>query len=170
MCDPEDFDSANYLKDWLMVNAFPSVLDPFFNPNALPTYRLPYQFKRHSMMQLVGVPKCMTKSLRDVEPVQVTVGVVFPDSQRRIATVEVVNLLEGADACLVDVLEVRAEMEGAVVKEVVGGGGISSASRRSLSIDSLAFHGVEGNLYSIEAVDIVDVETVGVVELRKFIL
>ncbi|KAI9349688.1 hypothetical protein BDR26DRAFT_1004069, partial [Obelidium mucronatum] len=115
-CDAEDFDAVN-LFDGLID-------DPFFNPNSLPTHRLPFQFKKKQSLFQLGVlaaPKFIRQSLPLISPLRVDTSVVHPDSQKMILTVDVSNIL---DECLfvaesdvpICILGVDADLSNSVIK------------------------------------------------------
>ncbi|TPX61072.1 hypothetical protein PhCBS80983_g01351 [Powellomyces hirtus] len=58
-CDPEDFDSPNLLAG--LAN------DPYFNPDKLPTHRMPHHSRKQSIIQHRITPRVVQKSL-PVEP------------------------------------------------------------------------------------------------------
>ncbi|KAJ3242300.1 hypothetical protein HDU81_005052 [Chytriomyces hyalinus] len=107
ICDPVDFDAPNIL-DGLSD-------DPFFNPNALPVHRLPFQFKRHSLLQLAHVPICLTRSLLLIEPFTLSARILHPTPKAPILSVLIRNNLD-----LVKELDAYsdAEMDATLLKAV----------------------------------------------------
>ncbi|KAJ3286368.1 hypothetical protein HDU79_006550 [Rhizoclosmatium sp. JEL0117] len=108
LCDPEDFDAAN-LFDGL-------VDDPFFNPNSLPNHRLPFQFRKHSLLHIVPTPKFVRKVLPLTSALRLSASVVHPNSQKMILSTQLLNSTLGQEASSIQVLSVTADMTDTVIQ------------------------------------------------------